>query len=179
MFRLDEKRTCLGISARQIVRLEQSHGDAQVSVPGFPSQMARAYLCVFQAQGGLRITVALHLRTSDRLVFFFNPEGPLDKEAANRSLEEAIRFAESLGFLLANLDFHRLDAGERERLWQSLPLMRGLADATKKGAEQAQTSESAPSDKAADNGSPTWTVEQMQQKRRHFIENLGRLLAML
>ncbi|RME40210.1 MAG: hypothetical protein D6794_02575 [Deltaproteobacteria bacterium] len=178
MFRLDEKRTRLGIPARQVVRLEQSHGDAQVSVPGFPSQMARAYLCVFQVQGGLRITVVLHLLASNHLAFFFNPEGGLDKESANRSLGEAIRFAESLGFLMANLDFHRLDAGQREQLWRSLPLARGLSGGSEPAAGKAGKPEPAAAT-GAENGAAVWTVEQMQQKRRRFIENLGRLLAML
>ncbi|GAB4172047.1 MAG: hypothetical protein Tsb0017_20440 [Geothermobacteraceae bacterium] len=178
MFRLDEKLNRLGIAARQVVRLEQSHGDAQVSVPGFPSQMAGAYLCVFQARGGLRIAVVLHLRASNRLAFFLNENGPLDKEAANQVLGEAIRFAESLGFLLANLDIHRLDPEARRKLWESLPLATGLSETDEPESEEKPV-KAEPAPVAVKNGVPAWTVEEMQQKRRHFIENLGRLLAML
>ncbi|RMF43108.1 MAG: hypothetical protein D6751_10885 [Deltaproteobacteria bacterium] len=178
MFRLDEKLTRLGIDARQVVRLEQSHSDAQVSVPGFPSQMAGAYLCVFQTRGGLRITVVLHLRASNRLAFFLNENGPLDKEAANQILGEAIRFAESLGFLFANLDIHRLDPAARRQLWESLALATGLPETEGADSEEKPVKPE-PAPEAVKNGVPAWTVEEMQQKRRRFIENLGRLLAML
>ncbi|TYO98816.1 hypothetical protein EDC39_105185 [Geothermobacter ehrlichii] len=179
MFRQDPNRTRLGIPAQQVLRLEESISDAQVSVPGYPSQMARAYLCVFQTGSGLRVTVVLHLLTSNRLVFFLNSGGPLGKDDACRVLGEGMQFAESLGFMLGNLDFHRLSPAERQELWNSLPLEKGLAAASPSRPASAAERENGPSVEEPPALRTEWTVEEMQLKRRRFIENLGRLLAML
>ncbi len=176
MFRQDPNRTRLGIPVQRVLRLEASLGDAQVSVPGYPSQMARAYLCVFQTKAGLRVTVVLHLLTSDRLVFFLNGEGPLGKDEACRVLGEGMQFAESLGFMLGNLDIHRLSPPERQKLWESLPLEKGLAAVSLPSSRPAGERVPVGKPPASRRG---WTVEEMQRKRRRFIENLGRLLAML
>lgn len=178
MFQWDEKRQQLAIPARQVLRLERSLSDVQVSLPGLDPQLTTAYLCAFQVSGGLRVAIVLHLHTSRRLAFYLNREGTIDKEDAGRVLGEAVHFAETLGFMLGDLDFLRIPEQDRERYWQSLPLAKGIplqpAGATVAGEKQnAETDAPEP---PVRNG---WTVEEMTAKRRKFIENLGRLMGML
>ncbi|WP_146032956.1 hypothetical protein [Geothermobacter hydrogeniphilus] len=178
MFQWDEKRLRLNIPARQVLRLERSLSDVQVSLPGLEPQPATAYLCVFHVSGGLRVAIILHLHEARRLAIYLNREGPLGKDEACRVLGEANHFAETLGFMLGNLDFVRMPEPDRDRFWQSLPLMRGVPAPTGMAPDV--------DGKAADSGgapvSPLkkgWTVAEMKIKRRNFIENLGRLLGML
>jgi len=178
MFRWDEKRLRLNIPSRQVVRLERSLSDVQVSLPGLEPQQATAYLCVFHVSGGFRVTVVLHLHDACRLAFYLNGEGPLDKEEASSVLGEAVHFAETLGFMFGNLDFVRLTDKERERLWHSLPLEKGAPQASARGAEGV-VAPAGPVPNPEGDTVQGWTVEEMKAKRRKFIENLGRLLGML
>jgi len=181
MFEWDKKRTRLDVSARRVLRLERSLSDVQVSMPGMDPQSATAYLCVFQASQGLRIAFVLHLHQAESLAFYLNNDGDLDKDEASRVLGEAVNFAETLGFMLGNLDFHRLSPESRQSFWDALPLQQGLAPAKATTAKAAPTTIRKPFPAAPVVECPTrgWTVEEMVAKRRRFVENLGRLMAML
>ncbi len=49
-------------------------------------------------------------------------------EQADRGLDQALMFVESIGFLMNDLDIQILSATDRALLWDSLPLRKGSSD---------------------------------------------------
>jgi len=127
MFRLHKEMSRLDIPAQRVLRLERSLSDVQVAMPGQPAQEATAYLCSFSSGQGLRVAVALELHSSSRLAFYLNDEGEVPTRDGTRIYNQALGFAESMGFMLGDLDIHLKSAEERTQLWKSLPLQSGLA----------------------------------------------------
>ena len=127
MFRLHKEMSRLDIPAQRVLRLERSLSDVQVAIPGLPAQEATAYLCGFSSGQGLRVAVALQLHSSCRLTFYLNDEGEAPTREGTRIYNQALGFAESMGFMLGDLDIHLKSPEERIRLWKSLPLQSGLA----------------------------------------------------
>lgn len=121
MFQWDQKRSALNLSPGRILRLERSLNDVQVTLPGGPPEDAGAYLCAFGVSGGVRVAVVLHQRRSGRLAFYFNSEGDVDQKKSAKVIDDGHQFAESLGFMLGDLDFPHLSDRDKQKLWDSLP----------------------------------------------------------
>jgi hypothetical protein len=126
MFRWHQEIKCLNIPASQVFHLERSLSAVQVALPGLPSQEATAYLCVFSAEKGLRVTLVLHLHTSQCLAFYLHEGADAPQKVADRLIEEGLDFAESLGFMLSDVDYRKLDKQQRVFIWDSLPLKNGV-----------------------------------------------------
>lgn len=179
MFRWHKEMQRLDLPAQRVLRLERSLSDVQVALPGFPAQQATAYLCAFAAGQGLRVAVALHLHQSGCLAFYLSDEGEVPKQAGTRAYNQALAFAESMGFMLGDLDIHLLPAGERTALWRSLPLQAGVGGAPS-GEVALPGSRSAAAPKARPPAvPPARPREGLEAERRNIIENLGRFLASL
>jgi len=199
MFQWEKQRTSLGTVAARVLRVDRSLADVQVSLPGLSPETARAYLCAYHVGEGIRVAVVLHLLQSDQLAFYMNNDGPLDSEAAGRALGEGLLFAESLGFSLGDLEFRQRPEAVQNELWSSLaffmaaegrqPVGATTRDASPKAkiAEPATaspvadyrprpTGPVAARDQAADLRRPS--AEEMQRRRKAFVQNLGRLLGM-
>jgi hypothetical protein len=201
MYQWEKQRTSLNTVAGRVLRIERSIADVQVSLPGLAPEHACAYVCAYHDGEGIRIAIVLHLLQSDQLAFYMNLEGPLDSEAAERELGEGLKFAESLGFTLGDLDSRRLSPDQQGELWSSLAffLSPGATpearqskvppDTSKRGADPAAVHQAAVRVGAKPDAQqlPTTpknveplrpTVEEMMQRRKVFIQNLGRLLGM-
>ncbi len=126
MFRWHKELTRLDVPAQRVLRLERSLSDVQVALPGLPAQDATAYLCGFVAGQGIRVAVALHLQQSGRLAFYLNDDGEIPRREAARVLNQALDFAESMGFMFGDLDIHLRSPEERLALWRALPLQGGI-----------------------------------------------------
>jgi hypothetical protein len=126
MFCWHKEITCLDIPASQVFHLERSLSAVQVALPGLPSQEATAYLCVFSAEKGLRAALVLHLHTSQCLAFYLHEGVDAPQKEAVRLIEEGLDFAESLGFMLSDVDYRKLDKQQRVFIWDSLPLKNGV-----------------------------------------------------
>jgi hypothetical protein len=126
MFRWHKEIERLDISASQVLHLERSLSAVQVALPGLPSQEATAYLCVFAAGKGLRVALVLHLHTSQCLAFYLHERAEAPLPEAGRLIEEGALFAESLGFMLSDMDYRKLGIKKRDALWDSLPLKAGV-----------------------------------------------------
>lgn len=126
MFRWYKEIERLDIPASQVLHLERSLSAVQVALPGLPSQEATAYLCVFAAGKGLRAALVLHLHTSQCLAFYLHERAETPRQEAGRLIEEGALFAESMGFMLSDMDYRKLGIEKRDALWDSLPLKAGV-----------------------------------------------------
>ncbi len=186
MFSWNKDLSRLEIPAGRVLKLMQSMSDIQVVLPGMTGQMATAYLCAYAGSKGVRVAVALHLQESHRLAFYVNDQGEVPREKLGALLKEGVRFAESMGFLLDELDLQTLDEGARKARWEALPLSRGVSPPPRmRQAPPAKPASSRPV--AAENPPPQApevvetppTPAEMAARRARLLENLGRFLASL
>lgn len=126
MFHWHKEIDRLDIPAAKVFHLERSLSAVQVALPGLPSQDAAAYLCVYSLGKGLRAALVLHLLTSRRLAFYLHDEEVVPQQDAARLIAAGADFAESLGFMLSDVDYRKLNTQQRASLWGSLPLKNGI-----------------------------------------------------
>lgn len=166
----------LDIPSQRVLRLQRSLSDVQVALPGFPAQPATAYLCAFGVERGVRVVVALHLQTSRRVVFYVDDAGAASKKNPASLFDEGMQFAESMGFMLGELDFQQITPEARAALWNSLPLKNG--NRVSAGAARPAP---AGGERAPEPSPPVVKVapppEIRAPRRKEMVENLGRFLA--
>ncbi len=163
MFDLHENLLCLDIPAHQVLHLHQSIGLVNLAIPGFPTQGVGASLVAFSEGSGVRVTVALHLKQSARLVFYMNEQGAVSPDQVEDVIEEGVFFIESMGFLLSDFEYQALSAKEREKLWNTLRLQQGV--------EPAAVVEQEPS--------PLRLSSQLEERRQRLIGTVGKILGSL
>jgi hypothetical protein len=185
MFFLQKEMERLDLPMERVVRLQRSLGDATVALPGFPTQRTTAYLCVWRGGKGVRLAVVLHLKISGRLAFYLNEEGEVGKRQAQRILDAAIYFAESMGFMLNDMEIAHLPPEERAALWQALPLRQGAPPPAEPPAPAMPPLLPAYAAPATDQPQAAgWRLHppssgDLEQGRQKILENLGRFLASL
>lgn len=131
MFQWEKSLKNLDVPADQLLQLFRSMRDVQLALPGTPAQEASAYLCQYQAGANVGTLVALHLQKSAQLAIYVDTPCEVPAEHAERSLDQALMFVESIGFLMNDLDIQILSATDRALLWESLPLRKGCLPAGK------------------------------------------------
>ncbi len=185
MFSWKKDLTRLEVPAGRVLKLMQSMSDVQVVLPGMPGQMATAYLCAYSGGQGVSVAISLHLHESHQLAIYVNDEGEVPSQKVGALLKEGIRFAESIGFLLDEIDLQKLDDAARKTWWASLPLSRGVAPPRPRAAQASpgktasRRPVAAPPQEPAAVEMPPPTAAEMAEKRVRLLENLGRFLASL
>ncbi len=118
-------------------------------------------------------------------------------------MSQAVNFCETLGFMMNNLEIHKMEAAEKAEFWESHPLKkppvkpkpapaaankvtRGAADAGDvEEAEELSTEEAVefdlglPRRKLATKKKERPSPEEIDKKRDRLRENLGRFLSSL
>ncbi|OHB32557.1 MAG: hypothetical protein A2X84_07855 [Desulfuromonadaceae bacterium GWC2_58_13] len=171
MFEWDKACERLEVAPERVRRLLRSLGDTQVALPGLPSQKSSAYLCAYEDSRGVQVVVVFHLLVSRRLAVYRHDQGRVAPQNLKAVLDEGMHFAESLGFLLDDQEFHLLDPPAKKDRWNSLPLVHGGGY----GLDEPAAAGGAPA--AAVPELPS--LEELHERRRFFIEKLGRFLATL
>ncbi len=171
MFEWDKQCERLEVAPDRVRRLMCSLGDTQVALPGLPSQKSSAFLCAYEGSVGIEVVVVFLLHKSRRLAIYRDARGSVVPQKLEKRLAEALHFAESLGFLLDDMEFHLLSPHEQRVRWNLLPLAHGgafgLDPPVSAGQAAATTALDLPS------------LEELSQRRRIFIEKLGRFMATL
>lgn len=128
MFQWDKTTDKLIVEAAEALKLFRSMRDVQMALPGLPAQEASAYLCQYRA-GTLVTTVAVfHMHDSNQLAFYFSDPREVSPARAESLLDQGLNFVESMGFLLSDMDVELMDPADRQMLWESLPLRRGMVE---------------------------------------------------
>lgn len=169
MFAWDKSSEGLNVPVERVLRLYRSLGNIQVALPGLPSQLSAVYLCAYAGTKGGQVVVCFHLLNSGTLAIYRHDQGEVPPPQMKGLLEEGIRFAESLGFVLDPVDFQQMSSQEKRDYWQELPLFQR----TKMGLpSDLRTGTALPGRVSTVPGS-----EELRARRRFFIEKLGRFLA--
>ncbi len=131
MFQWDKSLKSLNVPAEKLLQLFRSMRDVQLALPGIPAQEASAYLCQYQGEDKIGTLVALHLHKNAELAIYVDNPQEVFVDQADRALDQALMFVESIGFLMNDLDIQLLSASDRTLLWESLPVRKGCAPAEK------------------------------------------------
>lgn len=126
MFQWDKSIKTLDVPVEKVINLFRSMRDVQLALPGLPAQEARAYLCQYQTAMGVGTATIFQLHKSGQLAFYVETPREIPADKADSMLDQAMVFVESMGFLMTDLDIHLMGAVEKESLWSSLPLLKGI-----------------------------------------------------
>lgn len=129
MFQWDKSIKTLDVPVGKVMHLFRSMRDVQLALPGLPAQEARAYLCQYQAAQGVGTATIFQLHKSGQLAFYVDAPREVPASKAESMLDQAMVFVESMGFLMTDLDIHLMSEADRELLWSSLPLQKGVQEA--------------------------------------------------
>lgn len=161
MFVQHKQLKVLNLPASRVARLNSSGCNVQMAFPGYPPQMCAAYLVSLSSNGKVLVLVAFYLSESHQSIFFVPKEGEVTVENAERMFEEGFVFAESMGFVLNETDFHLLSTEGQHKLWAALPICQaGPAE-----PEHVETGET--------------FVDPLEAYRERSLKSLGRFLASL
>lgn len=181
MFIRDDSLTRLDIDVADVVHLWRSANPVQVALEGYSGQRAGAYLCFFRSEQTLKAIFALELYDS-RCLVFFTPEqaDSVHKTQMKAVVDEGLFFAESMGFLMTDLEIHTLGSEEQGQLWMQLSLKTGVPQppaifaAGQGGLSQGVSRRDSVRGRTGQQMSHN---EEYEARRRRLIDNAGRILA--
>ncbi len=124
MFVQHKQLKVLNVPASKVARLHTSAYGIQLALPGYPPQMASAYLVALAGGSKVLVAVGLHLTESKESVFFVPKQGEIPIEETEWVFDEGFVFAESMGFVLNDTDYHLLSNDDQKDLWASMPICR-------------------------------------------------------
>ncbi|WP_429884453.1 hypothetical protein [Geoalkalibacter halelectricus] len=178
MFLPDEARTHLPIATAQVVRLLRSINPVAVALTGYPGQRAGAFLCVFTAGEGVRVSVVLELFDSRRLLFYNYEQERVEEGELDAVVDEGLYFVESMGFLMTDLELQTLPKQQREQMWRTLPLAAGiLCESPNQFPVPGSPPVPASTGSAAGHLPVTVVSEAFEARRQRLVDSVGRMLA--
>jgi len=167
MFIEHKQLKVLSVPAHKVARLNSSGCNVQMAFPGFPPQMCASYLVSLTSGNKVLVVVAFYLSESRQSIFFLPKRGEVPVEEAEKTFEQGFIFAESMGFVLNETDYHLLSAIDQQKLWSSLPICR---------LESARSSSAGADDSGASSVADNIT-DPLEEYRERSLKSLGRFLS--
>ncbi|HXN54714.1 MAG TPA: hypothetical protein VN874_00490, partial [Myxococcales bacterium] len=113
MFAEDKSRSYVDAAPAQILDLFEATNQPLVQPPGGSAQAAQAVVVGVRGRRGIEVLIALTLTQSgENLIYTL--EAPVPLTNAQDAFDEAVVFAESMGFILDTTGWQSLDADRRE-----------------------------------------------------------------
>ena len=119
MLQEDPKRTHLAAEPEQVAALYEGTNQPLVQPSGRTAQSAQAAVVALQDGALFEVVVALTLIESGENIIYTGP--PVQKKDVKTAIEEALNFAESMGFILDASGWANLDEEHRSELIDRLP----------------------------------------------------------
>ena len=137
MLQEDPRRTHVSPAHAQLVALYESTNQPVVQPAGRAAQAAQGVVCGLLHPHGYEVLVALTLTQTGENVLYVGE--PVPEPELSQALEEALTFAESMGFMLDSSGWQNLDEAHREDLIARLPAFREPQEAPKPPAPLERT----------------------------------------
>lgn len=166
MFQQHKQLKTLNVPATRVARLNTSGCNVQMAFPGFPPQLCEAYLISLSSGNKVLVVVAFHLSESQQSIFFVPKCGEVSVEEAEETFDQGFVFAESMGFVLSETDYHLLSTADQQKLWSSLPICNIV--------ESATVSSNSKSGNAVQSESQQ---DSLDEYRERSLKSLGRFLS--
>ena len=142
MFAPEPRIKNVPVTREQVVSIIASLNKPHIAVPGKPAQEVQGYIVgVANAAGTITVFVYLHLTETHDSVVYLDAERLRVAPAQYAEVEaDAIGFAESMGFMLENMNYPALSPEQQDQLVKTLPcfLAEPLKAAVTGGAEAAE-----------------------------------------
>jgi type IV pilus assembly protein PilF len=126
MLQEDPKRTYVPPDPQRIAALYVATNQPLVQPMGRTAQSAQASVIAFREGAMFRVIVALTLAESGENVLYTAP--PVEQREVQQAVEEALNFAESMGFILDGTGWANLDEAHRAELLERTPAFWPPAD---------------------------------------------------
>jgi type IV pilus assembly protein PilF len=126
MLQEDPKRTHVPAEPQLIVALYVATNQPVVQPMGRTAQAAQGAVVAVREGASFHVMVALTLAESGENVIYSAP--PVEQREVQQALEEALNFAESMGFILDGTGWANLDDAHRSELLESIPAFWPPAD---------------------------------------------------
>jgi Tfp pilus assembly protein PilF len=125
MLKVDASLNHLPARREFVLALYESINQPLVNIPGFGAAPTGAYvLGTRNDQGSYTVFVYLHQRETRAVVIYVSEPRALTAEQYRTEEGEALRFVESMGFMVDNLHFSALPPSEQEAVIARVPLFR-------------------------------------------------------
>lgn len=145
MFTVDQKLKGLPASADQVLALHQSINSPHLAVPGRKAGPAKSFIAGLKGPHGGAVFVYLHLPESAECAVYSAPRRDLTADQFKQAEAEALAFAESMGFMMDNMNFRTLPPEEQAELLRTLPVFqRDPKMLARAGEQEAQQSKVTP-----------------------------------
>jgi type IV pilus assembly protein PilF len=137
MLQEDPKRTHVPAEPHRIAALYLATNQPLVQPTGRTAQAAQGAVVAVREGAVFHVMVALTLAESGENVIYTAP--PVDQLEVQQTLEEALNFAESMGFILDGTGWANLDDAHRAELLERTPAFWPPADVEEAPAPRAKT----------------------------------------
>ena len=122
MFELCDQKSSLPLERERVIRLMMSFNEPMIAPPRHHVQPTHAYICTFKEDEGLSVYIYLYLMTEKvGLMYKYLKEVPIS-EGSRIAEDEAVLFAEDMGFLMDDLRFEDLLILQQEKLLATIPM---------------------------------------------------------
>ena len=122
MFELCEQKCFLPFERERIIRLKMSFNEPLVAAPRHPVQQTHAYICTFKEDEGPSVYIYLYLKTERVGLMYRYVEEPSVSKGSSTAEDDAVQFAEDMGFLMDDLRFNELLISQQEKLLATIPM---------------------------------------------------------
>jgi hypothetical protein len=109
MLNLNKALHIIEVAEPDIYEIYRSTTPVTISLSGHETQPCEAFICSIVEDDSIRLHVALQLRKNKKILVFLPDKQPKDRGGYAKTLQEAVSFAESMGFRMAsvNLNFSK------------------------------------------------------------------------
>ncbi len=115
MFTADSNITDLNIKERSIHKMLFSMNIHEIATPELTVEDARCYILFFKEMNALAAYIALYFPRSDRRFYYSHDANPFREETLAEVEDEARGFAESMGFVLDEVNIAVMSSEEKNR----------------------------------------------------------------
>lgn len=119
MFIIDSSMRRIEASPEQILSLHESVNQPHVGVPGKQNQPTQAYIVEVREEEGFFLYVYLWLSRSREGAIYRS--GAVPQAEVDEMRREAVNFCESMGFIMEEIPYDKLEPGARVEVLARLP----------------------------------------------------------
>ena len=122
MFNQCEEKCSLPLEREHVIKLMTSLNEPMIDPPRHHAQPTHAYISTFKEDEGLSVYIYLYL-TIEKVGILYRYAEEVPVSERNRIAEEdAVQFAEDMGFLMDDLKFDLLDMSQQDKVLATIPM---------------------------------------------------------
>jgi len=123
MYVLEHDLKGIDLGGKKVLTLIQSINQPMVAAADYPAEATQAFVVTVQASDqSIESFIYLHLTKTNQCVMYRYGDAPMMVDLMEDAETEALEFVESMGFIMDNLRYTKVDAGERAQIERDTPI---------------------------------------------------------